>query len=296
MRSAVVPKQLLGRPFTLTEAEAAGLTRRSLQSLPWRHICPGVWAHRDVADSPEFRYDAVRLVLPEHAVVCLRTAAWLYGVDVHHGAEFSVHVSFARGNRRPVRAGVRVSQETLAPTDIWVHQGVQVTSPLRTAFDSLRLLPPLDGLIVTDYLARAELVELEELRAYFAQQRRLRNLRIGERRLEDAEPLSESPMETWLRVGIVRQGLPRPQAQYVVHDPHGNFVARVDLAYPEMRIAIEYDGAWHWNRRREDDRRRDALRALGWIVIVVSAEDVFHHMDEVCARIRAARRRALSAS
>jgi very-short-patch-repair endonuclease len=55
----------------------------------------------------------------------------------------------------------------------------------------------------------------------------------------------------------------------------GRLVARLVLAYPERQVAVEYDGAWHWNQRRDDDRRRDTLRALGWTVLVFSGEDVF---------------------
>jgi hypothetical protein len=46
-----------------------------------------------------------------------------------------------------------------------------------------------------------------------------------------AEPLSESPMETRLRLLLVDAGAPRPVAQYDVRDARGRFLARVDLAY-----------------------------------------------------------------
>ena len=124
-------------------------------------------------------------------------------------------------------------------------------------------------------MTHAGLVALPELTAYFANKRRLRNLRIGERLLDWVEPLSESPMETRLRVLGLESGLPRPVAQLNVFDPWRVFVARLDLAYPELKVAVEFDGALHWEQRREDDRRRDALRRLGWIVLVFSADDIF---------------------
>jgi very-short-patch-repair endonuclease len=75
-------------------------------------------------------------------------------------------------------------------------------------------------------------------------------------------------------VTLIRAGLPRPESQVEIRDAYDGFVARVDFAYVPQRVVIEYDGAWHWQTRRHDDRRRDALRALGWTVIVVSAEDL----------------------
>jgi very-short-patch-repair endonuclease len=94
-------------------------------------------------------------------------------------------------------------------------------------------------------------------------------------------------METRTRLLLVAGGLPRPIAQHVVRDSDGRFVARLDLAYPDQRVAVEYDGAWHWQQRRADDRRRDRLRALGWVVLVVSAEDVFRQPEAVVASVKA---------
>ena len=48
---------------------------------------------------------------------------------------------------------------------------------------------------------------------------------------------------------------PAPVAQFRVFDDDG-FVARLDFAYPELRLAIEYDGLWHAERRPSCDRRR----------------------------------------
>jgi very-short-patch-repair endonuclease len=66
---------------------------------------------------------------------------------------------------------------------------------------------------------------------------------------------------------LVRAGLPSPVAQFRVFDEEG-FVARVDFAYPELRIAIEYDGLGHGERRAflSDRRRLNRLVAAGWIV------------------------------
>jgi very-short-patch-repair endonuclease len=59
-----------------------------------------------------------------------------------------------------------------------------------------------------------------------------------------------------------------------------------------VKVAVEYDGALHWSRRRADDRRRDAIRALGWTVIVVSAEDYYRHPSGLVVQVRSALRAA----
>ena len=63
-------------------------------------------------------------------------------------------------------------------------------------------------------------------------------------------------------------------AQFRVFDEDG-LRRRVDFAYPELRLAIEYDGAWHGERRARDDRRRlNRLYAAGWLVLHVTAADM----------------------
>lgn len=188
-----------------------------------------------------------------------------------------------------------VSQETLSPSDVWIVDGVAVTTPVRTTFDCLRLLRGVERLVVADAMTHLRRTTVEELRTYWKTQRRLRNLRVAELLLDDVEPASESPPETRLRVRLVEFGLPRPVAQWEVRSPSGSFVARLDLAYPDRQVAVEYDGAWYWQQRRADDRRRDALRALGWVVIVVSAEDL-RDAAAVAARVRSALRQASMAS
>ena len=286
MRYAFVPPQLRDRPFTLAQARAAGVSDSALRGSEWRHLFHDVWVHRSVQDTREMRLAAVRLVLPPRAVICGLTAAWLYGADVRREDDLDVHVSFPKGGRIRSRPGIVVSQETLAPGDVWTWKGLRVTSPARTVFDCLRLLRGAERLVVADALTHLGRTSIDEISSYFAAQRGLRNLRVGALLIEQIEPKSESPMETRVRVRLIESGLPRPEAQWVVRDRRDRFVARLDLAYPAQKVAIEYDGAWHWAQRRKDDRRRDAARRLGWVVIVVSAEEFYGSFDDIVAEVR----------
>jgi very-short-patch-repair endonuclease len=60
-------------------------------------------------------------------------------------------------------------------------------------------------------------------------------------------------------------------------------VATVDLALPELKIAIEYDGRWHESQRALDNDRLAALRGAGWTVIIVTAEPLRDHRRLVAA-------------
>ena len=75
---------------------------------------------------------------------------------------------------------------------------------------------------------------------------------------------------------IVDAGLPEPVVQHQIFD--GDLlVARADLAYPELKIAIEYEGDGHRTDKdqwRKDIARQRRLEALGWIVIRVTELDL----------------------
>jgi len=101
----------------------------------------------------------------------------------------------------------------------------------------------------------------------------------------------ESPKESEARLVIVQAGLPEPVVQWEVFD-ESRFVARVDLAYPELKIAIEYDGDGHRTDKeqwRKDIRRQRELERLGWIVIHLTESDLedtaafVAHLRRACA-------------
>lgn len=79
---------------------------------------------------------------------------------------------------------------------------------------------------------------------------------------------------------VVRQllaaELPKPVRQDEIR-VGGIFIARVDLAYPEWRLAMELDGSrWHAGRRpfRSDRLRRNRLEAVGSRLLETAPEDI----------------------
>jgi hypothetical protein len=102
-----------------------------------------------------------------------------------------------------------------------------------------------------------------------------------------ADPRAESPPESRLRVILALAGLPAVP-QHTVRDRDGAFAARVDLAFPDQRVAVEYDGAGHAapGQLTKDRRRLNRLVAAGWTVIHVTAADL-HGAETLVARVRA---------
>lgn len=83
-------------------------------------------------------------------------------------------------------------------------------------------------------------------------------------------------------------GLPEPRPAHVVRASDGSFVARLDLAYPNQRVGIEYEGEHHLRDRRQwqrDLRRYELLADLGWRVVRITSLDVFTDPGPFLARV-----------
>jgi hypothetical protein len=233
-------------PFRGTEALAAGLvTRAQLRGPRYRRVFPNVYARAELPDDLSTRSKAAYLLVRgQHGVLAGYSAALLLGADCAPSAA-PAEVLVARNTRS--HPGLTVYYGSPEPADLTYAADCRITGALRTAWDLSRRLPLVEAVVAVDALAR---------HGHF--------------------PPAESPMETRLRVGLVRAGLPAPHVQYRILDEYSFVLARVDLAYPDAKLALEYDGSTHFNRRRADaDRQRDAILAgHGWQTLRLGAEDI----------------------
>ncbi|MGC9668020.1 hypothetical protein ACNTMW_15875 [Planosporangium sp. 12N6] len=265
---------LAGMIFLGSQAVADGLlTPADLRSRAWQQILHGVYTDAAITVTHRHRCLAVaRFALPPGGVIAGRSAAYLYGVDLV-AARDPVDVLVPRGSDLRL-AGVRSHVAYLDPGDVRQLETVPVTSPVRTCWDLAQWCgDPVERVVWIDALAAGRVVTLPALEEYA----RNRAGHRGWRRLLDvvqlADPGAGSPQESRLRVRLVRAGLPRPRTQFtIVHE--GRFVARCDLAWPEYRVAVEYDGMWHAESATQihaDRRRLNRMVAADWVVLHVTA-------------------------
>jgi very-short-patch-repair endonuclease len=83
-------------------------------------------------------------------------------------------------------------------------------------------------------------------------------------------------MESEARLVMIDYGLPLPELQYEIRSPSGESW-RVDFAWPEERIAAEYESIeWHSGpaAMRRDKSRFAGVQELGWTVIPIVVDDV----------------------
>jgi hypothetical protein len=72
---------------------------------------------------------------------------------------------------------------------------------------------------------------------------------------------------------LIAAGFPRPVTQILIRDDDGHPVYRLDMGWPQYKVAVEYDGAQHWTdpaQRARDIERLEFLAARGWTIIRVS--------------------------
>lgn len=294
-RRAYVPRQHGFLPFRGSEAIASGrLTKAKLRGPTWRRLLPDVYVNAAAfKENPDHRMwcDAVALLLPEGAAIGGLSAAYLWGVDLlPRDAPVQVVIPVRRRLRPHPR--IATARSTLSSTDITRFANVPVTTPVRMAFDLARRPPRVDALVAVDALLHRRVVKLATLQGYATEHRGWPGARLLAEVLALADERSESPMETRLRLLLIDGGLPRPVAQHDVHDERGRFLARLDLAYPELRIGLEYEGDHHRERTtfRRDIARLNALRAMGWLILRFTADDVYTRPAGVIADVAAARK------
>ncbi|TYP89791.1 DUF559 domain-containing protein [Blastococcus xanthinilyticus] len=286
------PEQLRGRVFRKRDVLSRGLlTAGELRSSAWRRLFRGVYADAALPLTVGLRVTGAALLCPPGAVFSGRTAAHLLGATALADVGMPVEVTVDPAGRFGPVTGLRIRQAALAPGDVVRVGSRRCTSPVRTALDIARTEPLLDAVPALDVLLADGVVAHPELRQAAADLGGARGSRRAGRAVELADLRAESPPESRVRVLLALGGL-APVPQFVVRDAAGGFVARVDLAFPDARLAVEYDGAWHAEPGQfaKDRRRLDRLVAIGWTVLHVTAADLRDPVALV-ARIRAAYRR-----
>jgi AbiEi antitoxin C-terminal domain len=273
-------------PFTRRDLPGLGLTRHELDALVRAGLVVqpvrGAYVDARCPDDLTTRARAAALVLPVDAALNRRTAAWLHGIDARGPGEqdqpLLLECVVPAGQGRPKRSGMRAREAALEDSDIITVNGVATTTPLRTAVDLLRFLPPFMGLAVMDALANRMLIDADEVAARIDDFAGGRGVKQARRLATFCDPGAESFGESWLRLRLLDAGFPRPECQIWMVDQHGVGVYRLDLGWPDRCLAVEYDGMEFHSRAEDaahDVRRRERLAdEWGWHVVGVGKGEV----------------------
>jgi hypothetical protein len=139
---------------------------------------------------------------------------------------------------------------------------------------------------VTGTIHRRPLSTLPVLESYLAAHPHHPGI-VGLRRASvHARVGSWSPRETQLRLLVMAAGIPEPQLNVSLPLPDGREVVP-DLAWPQYRVAAEYNGEHH-NRveqRIHDLRRIDDFTDIGWTTVNIEKTELLQYPDSVVFRV-----------
>lgn len=233
----------------------------------------GVYGLAGVPPSPHGDTIAAVFAAGPGAAAAHCSAAWLWDLLPDAPVRPEVLVPLPRQARLH---GVVVRRTNhLDPRWVRLRRGIPATDPLRTMLALGAAAPSADVREAMERgvtAGRFSIAALEWGRAELAARGRngcgVLRAALDDRALGAARP--DGMLEPRLAHLCARYRLPRPEFQYVVTDPAGRFVARVDFAYPDLRAFLEVDG-YEVHGRPEameaDFDRQNRLVALGWVPI-----------------------------
>lgn len=261
------------------------ITRRGLEAElkhgPLQKIWYGIYGHGKASD--ELLLRGLDLATGTDVAICLGTAAAAYGFDTEEPAD--LHVLNPPDQQLRSADGLVVHRREGAP--ISEVAGRPATAPEWTAIEVARALRRPRALATLDAALRSGTCSRAGLQRAALRQAGRRGIVAVRDLLPLADPLADSAMESESRLMMIDAGLPRPVLQYRLRD-RANRLWRLDFAWPELRVAVEYDGLdWHEGPTAfvYERQRRAALEEMGWVVIPIIVDDVRRRPNQTIRRI-----------
>jgi very-short-patch-repair endonuclease len=184
------------------------------------------------------------------------------------------------------RKAFTVHVARLPPEDVCVANGWNVTTPERTFLDIAAGLDYERLVVIGDAMLRAGMTTADALRARVDVAHRVRGVRFAREVVPFLDSGAQSPPESILRWRFHRVRLPPPRLQYPIQ--LRGYVVHVDMAWPEARTALEYEGRQHAEADQFalDLDRYTALASEGWLVLRAGSRDLAN-TDRLVRRVAA---------
>lgn len=274
-------------PFTRAEALAAGLTPWELRGDAYVRIHRNIYVSRRTPRTLAVRVRAALRAAPAGTVAAHHTAGLLWGGVVPPSPV--IHVRIPHGETFDV-AGIR-THVGVRGRAVSRRQGIPVTSSEQTFLDLAEDVDLVDLVVLGDSLVRHKASSPARL-AQEAASWRGWGATTARRAASLVRAGVDSPPESRLRMLVVLAGLPEPTVNYIIRDPvTGEWLRRFELAYPELRLALEYEGRQH----REDEiwaadiDRREDLDRRGWRIVQVISTGLYGNPLQTLQRVEQAR-------
>jgi hypothetical protein len=277
------------RPFTTAQARANGLTKDALR---WavrggdiQRIERGVYVKsREPVTAMEY---ALAILILTGGTASRSLAGILHGLDsVTLSPPFVACAAQPRVNRPEVEVR-RIRADRVVNV-----RGYSCCSALQTLLDLAALMTDIEWEQALESILRKKLLTISDIQATLPELSRARTpgvnriRRVLTFRPPDAPPTG-SVLET-MAVQLIRSdsSLPTPTRQVEVRNRWDEFVAYVDLAFPEYGVFLELDGSGHKDQPQYDATRQTAVvAAKKWLVGRFSWNDITRCQRQTLRRL-----------
>jgi Transcriptional regulator, AbiEi antitoxin len=254
----------------------------------WDH-----WASLDEVGRHRLLAMAVRRGANTGIVLSHTTAAVMLNAPIWDLPLDEVHATRLDGRAGRREAGVAQHGGLITPDEVVQVDRVAVTSATRTALDMTMIADIEHCLPIIDFLLHVEAACHQELKKAASRRAVWPSTLTTDLAVRLADGRRESVGESRSGYMFWRGGLPAPEPQFKVHDSSGRLVARVDFAWPELGVFLEFDGKEKYLRyrregeevvdvvRREKKREELICRLTGWRCIRIVWADLYHPRETV---------------
>ena len=256
-----------------TEREREEAVRWIRRSCRFRRIFKGVYAYPGVPDSWEQRAMAALLVAGDGSALSHQTAAGLLKLDGFE-AGGQIHVTVPL-NRNMMASGIRV-HHTRERVRSFNLGALRVTTLARTFVDLAAVVTPEKLEFALDSARRRNSKLINWIDSYVLDLKQAHRRKGLLTLMEFVNLRRDGAMDSVNEVRVWRllrqHGFPPFVKRYVVRDKDGNYVMRLDFAWPELKVAIHADSyLWHGQRQRmaRDADQRSMLNVLKWRCVTV---------------------------
>lgn len=178
-------------------------------------------------------------------------------------------------DKRSRTHGIRTHRYPSEP-EVTTCRGVPITTAAQTFVDLAGCLDLVELVVLGDSLIRSGRTTQDEL-TVSADSHTAAGARVARRAARLVRGDVDSAYESRLRVLMVFAGSPEPVVNHCIVDSSGRTRRRLDLSYPDLLLAIEFDGRHHIAREdqwQRDIARREELESAGWRFIIVTSSDL----------------------
>jgi hypothetical protein len=224
-------------------------------------------------------------VVASHVSAAVEYDAPTWGLDLS-----LTHLTRVDGEAGRKEAGVQQHCGRLIPGDVVSRNGIDLTSATRAGLEVTMVAGIEPSLIVVNHLLHHALTTETELSERYtaegAAMEQWPSSLTTDLVLRLANSKIESAGETRTYLMCFRKHVPMPEPQVDIPDLNGVIVARVDFAWPQFKVFLEFDGRIKYQKLlrpgesitdvvlREKKREELICRLTGWRCIRITWSDL----------------------